>query len=39
MSNSEQPPFGDLSVFLTVVDAAGFRPAALRLGLSPSTVS
>lgn len=39
MSNNEQPPLDDLSVLLAVIDAAGFRPAALRLGLSPSTVS
>lgn len=40
MPNNElQPSLDDLAVFLAVVDAGGFRSAARRLGLSPSTVS
>ncbi|MDB5666613.1 LysR family transcriptional regulator [Cypionkella sp.] len=40
MSNSsEAPSFDDLSIFLAVTEAGGFRTAARRLGLSASTVS
>lgn len=37
--NDQSASFDDLRVFLTVVEAGGFRLAARRLGLSPSTVS
>lgn len=37
--NKQIASFDDLRVFLAVVEAAGFRVAARRLGLSPSTVS
>lgn len=39
MPNSDHPPLDDLSVFLAVAEARGFRRAARRLGLSVSTVS
>jgi DNA-binding transcriptional LysR family regulator len=40
MANSgDRIPLDDLSVFLAVLDAGGFRAAAKRLGLSPSSVS
>ncbi len=39
MPDNEMASFGDLSVFLTVCETRGFRVAAKRLGLSPSTVS
>lgn len=38
-NNALDPSLDDLSVFLAVTEAGGFRTAALRLGLSPSTVS
>ncbi|HEX8404358.1 MAG TPA: LysR family transcriptional regulator [Duganella sp.] len=38
MANTD-PSFDDLSVFLAVCNAGGFRTAATQLGLSPSTVS
>lgn len=37
--NDQSASFDDLRVFLTVVEVGGFRVAARRLGLSPSTVS
>tara|TARA_R110002124_G_scaffold1797_19_gene11659 strand:- start:35231 stop:36193 length:963 start_codon:yes stop_codon:yes gene_type:complete len=37
--NAAQPSFDDLAIFLAVVEAGGFRTAARRLGLSPSTIS
>lgn len=39
MENSRDPSLDDLSVFLAVCQAAGFRAAAKRLGMSPSNVS
>lgn len=39
MKNSREPSLDDLVVFLAVCEAAGFRAAAKRLGLSPSNVS
>lgn len=39
MKNNKQPSIDDLSVFLAVCKASGFRAAAKRLGLSPSNVS
>ncbi|PZQ97842.1 MAG: LysR family transcriptional regulator [Cereibacter sphaeroides] len=40
MSNNDDfPPFDDLKVFLAISSSGGFRTAARRLGLSPSTVS
>ena len=38
-NNASPPSFDDLAVFLAVVEASGFRTAARRLGLSPSTIS
>lgn len=38
-NNTDQPGLNDLAVFLAIVEAGGFRAAAQRLGLSPSTVS
>ncbi|WP_211288260.1 helix-turn-helix domain-containing protein [Xanthomonas theicola] len=38
-NNDDLPRLDDLSVFLVVLDAGGFRAASKRLGLSPSTVS
>ena len=38
-NNDDLTYFDDLSVFLAVCDAVGFRSAAKRLGYSPSTVS
>ena len=38
-NNLNQPSLDDLSIFLAVSEAGGFRTAARRLGLSPSTVS
>jgi DNA-binding transcriptional LysR family regulator len=38
-NNDPQPSLDDLSIFLAVADAGGFRTAARRRGLSPSTVS
>ena len=38
-NNDERMPLDNLSVFLAVVEAGGFRTAAKRLGLSPSSVS
>jgi DNA-binding transcriptional LysR family regulator len=37
--NDAQPSLDDLSIFLAVLDAGGFRAGAVRLGLAPSTVS
>lgn len=37
--NDAQPSLDDLSVFLAVLDAGGFRAAAGRLRLAPSTIS
>lgn len=37
--NAAQPSLDDLAIFLAVTEAGGFRTAARRLGLSPSTVS
>ena len=39
MENHREPSLDDLSVFLAVCEASGFRAAAKRLGLSPSKVS
>jgi DNA-binding transcriptional LysR family regulator len=39
MKNNQEPSLDDLSVFLAVCSANGFRAAAKRLGLSPSHVS
>ena len=39
MHNHPDPSLDDLSVFLAVCEASGFRAAAKRLGLSPSKVS
>jgi DNA-binding transcriptional LysR family regulator len=39
MAMHGDPSLDDLSVFLAVCEAAGFRAAAKRLGLSPSNVS
>lgn len=39
MSKNRIPSFDDLSVFLAVCEATGFRAAAKQLGLSPSNVS
>jgi DNA-binding transcriptional LysR family regulator len=39
MANHREPSLDDLSVFLAVCDAAGFRAAARRLGRAPSNVS
>ena len=39
MKNSREPSLDDLVVFFAVCEAAGFRAAAKRLGLSPSNVS
>lgn len=38
-NNNSQPSLDDLAIFLAVADAGGFRTAARRRGLSPSTVS
>jgi DNA-binding transcriptional LysR family regulator len=38
-NNTDQPNLDDLSIFLMVCELRGFRAAATRLGLSPSTVS
>ena len=38
-NNGERLSLDDLSIFLAVCETAGFRTAAKRLGLSPSTVS
>ena len=38
-NNAANPPLDDLAVFLAVTETGGFRTAARRLGLSPSTVS
>ncbi|MFC3675909.1 LysR family transcriptional regulator [Ferrovibrio xuzhouensis] len=38
-NNSLNPSLDDLAIFLAVTEAGGFRTAARRLGLSPSTVS
>ena len=38
-NNPDRASLDDLNVFLTVVEQAGFRTAARRLSLSPSTVS
>ncbi len=38
-NNSEAMRLDDLSIFLTVLEMRGFRAAAKRQGLSPSTVS
>lgn len=37
--NTAHPSLDDLAIFLAVVEASGFRTAARRLGLSPSTIS
>lgn len=39
MANDRDPSLDDLSVFLAVCEAAGFRAAARRLGRAPSNVS
>jgi DNA-binding transcriptional LysR family regulator len=39
MANNPEPSFDDLSVFIAVCRAGGFRSAAKQLGLSPSHVS
>jgi DNA-binding transcriptional LysR family regulator len=39
MANNTDPSFDDLSIFLAVCSAGGFRTAARQLGLSPSKVS
>jgi DNA-binding transcriptional LysR family regulator len=39
MTNNHEPSLDDLSVFLAVCSAHGFRAAAKRLGLSPAKVS
>ena len=39
MPNNDQLSFDDMAIFLAVAEAGGFRTAAKRLGLSPSTVS
>ncbi len=39
MANERDPSLDDLSVFLAVCEAAGFRAAARRLGRAPSNVS
>lgn len=36
---SGMPQLDDMKVFLAVVEAGGFRPAAQRMGVPPSTVS
>lgn len=38
-NNNDRLPLDDLSVFLAVLEAGGFRTAAKRLRLSPSSVS
>lgn len=38
-NNADVPSLDSLRVFLSVVDARGFRSASKQLGLSPSTVS
>jgi DNA-binding transcriptional LysR family regulator len=38
-NNNHAPSLDDLSTFLAVVEAGGFRVAARRLGASPSTLS
>nr|WP_314257959.1 LysR family transcriptional regulator [uncultured Devosia sp.] len=38
-NNDELISLGNLSIFLAVLDTGGFRAAAKRLGLSPSSVS
>ena len=38
-NNAIHPSLDDLTIFLAVTEAGGFRTAARRLGLSPSTVS
>lgn len=38
-NNDGQPSLDDLALFVAVIEANGFRAAATRLGLSPSTVS
>jgi DNA-binding transcriptional LysR family regulator len=38
-NNRNEPSMDDLSVFLTVCQARGFRAAATQLGMSPSNVS
>jgi DNA-binding transcriptional LysR family regulator len=38
-NNNDALNLDDLAIFLAVLDAGGFRAAAIRLGLSPSTVS
>jgi DNA-binding transcriptional LysR family regulator len=39
MKNNPGPSLDDLSVFIAVCDAKGFRAAAKKLGLAPSNVS
>jgi DNA-binding transcriptional LysR family regulator len=39
MANNQEPSMDDLSVFLAVCEASGFRAAAKRLGIAPSNVS
>ena len=39
MANTTDPSFDDLSIFLVVCSAGGFRTAARQLGMSPSNVS
>jgi len=39
MKNNREPSLDDLSVFIAVCDAKGFRAAAKRLGVAPSNVS
>jgi DNA-binding transcriptional LysR family regulator len=39
MPNNSDPSFDDLTIFLAVCTAGGFRTAARQLGLSPSHVS
>lgn len=38
-NNTELLCLDDLSIFLAIIEAGGFRAASIRLGLSPSTVS